>query len=121
LTLLNDPVFIELAANLADRVLFETTPAQARSASEGSRVGTDNDRLTHAFRTVLTRRPNATELAQMRAVFEQAQSRYLADDKATQQLLGKREPPAGVDSAEWAAWFNLAHVLLNLDEAITKN
>ena len=29
--------------------------------------------------------------------------------------------PAGVAAADWAAWFNVAHVLLNLDETITKN
>jgi hypothetical protein len=109
LTLLNDPVFVELAAALADRILTET-PGQPTG-----------DQLTHAFRTVLTRRPSAAELSQLRPILELAQARYAGDRPATDKLTSKRALPPGVAAADWAAWFNLAHVLLNLDEAITKN
>ncbi len=31
-----------------------------------------------------------------------------------------RTLPVGATAAQWAAWFNLAQILLNLDETITK-
>jgi hypothetical protein len=111
LTLLNDPVYIELAAALADRL----TPT--RSVSEG----VSDEQLVYAFRTVLTRRPTTTELNHLLSLYKNAESRYRADPQAANKLFGQRDLPAGVDPAIWAAWFNLVHVLLNLDEAITKN
>jgi hypothetical protein len=106
---MNDPVYVEMAQALADRVLVEAAgqPLDAQ--------------LTHAFRTVLTRRPDDAESSQLRTFFDEAQGRYAADAKAAKQVVGKRDLPAGTASADWAAWFNVAHVLLNLDEAITKN
>ena len=109
LTLQNDPVYVELACELADRVLAE---AAGQSPDE---------RLVHVFRTVLTRQPEKSELNQLRKLFEQARERYAADAKAAKQTAGKRPLPAGLSAAEWAAWFNVAHVLLNLDETITKS
>jgi hypothetical protein len=114
LTLLNDPVYVELAAALADRVLLETP---AGRASEG----VSDEQLTHAFRTVLTRRPSTAELNHLHSLYEQALSRYRDEPQAARKLLGQRELPAGTNAARWAAWFNLDHVLLNLDETITKN
>ncbi|HEX5102180.1 MAG TPA: PSD1 and planctomycete cytochrome C domain-containing protein [Pirellulaceae bacterium] len=154
LTLQNDPVYVELAAALADKLLAETptrrvseggTPTRSvseadmptrsvseadiptRSVSEADiptrsvSEGISDEQLVYAFRTVLTRRPEAAELSHLRKLFDDAQSRYASDPKAAQQLRGKRPLPEGVDSAAWAAWFNVAHVLLNLDETITKN
>lgn len=108
LTLQNDPVYVELARALADRVLAETAG-----------LPTD-ERLTYAFRSVLTRRPEATELAELREILEQAQARYRTDATAATKVVGKSSLPVGVPAADWAAWFNVAHVLLNLDETITK-
>jgi hypothetical protein len=118
LTLQNDPVYVELAGALADRILHETP---TRSVSEGVSAASLDDELSYAFRTVLTRRPEAAELSRLGAIFDQALARYQGDAKAAQQLAGKRNLPAGVDAATWSAWFNVAHVLLNLDETITKN
>ena len=109
LTLLNDPVYVSLAQALADRVVHDKA---GKSLDE---------QLTYAFRAVLSRRPQAHELDQLRNIFEQARQRYLSDPKTAQQIAGKRELPAGIAAADWAAWFNTAHVLLNLDEAITKS
>jgi hypothetical protein len=118
LTLLNDPVYVDLAAGLADRLLEETL---TRSVSEGAAAADLDAHLTHAFRTVLSRRPGEAELSSLRAIFTDAQHRYRSDPKAARQLAKGRTLPANVDPAQWAAWFNLAHVLLNLDETITKN
>jgi hypothetical protein len=109
LTLLNDPVYVEVALALADRIAVET-------AAQGL-----NEQLVHAFRSVLSRRPDERELVQLRALFEQARQRYRDDDKSVKQLVGKRQLPSNIQAADWAAWFNIAHVLLNLDETITKS
>jgi hypothetical protein len=109
LTLQNDPVYVELAQSLADRVIAET-----RQVSLG-------DRLVHTFRAVLTRRPAEDELATLRGIYEKALDRYRGDANAAMALAASRDLPPGATAAEWAAWFNLAHILLNLDETITKN
>jgi hypothetical protein len=109
LTLLNDPVYIDLAKALADRIVRET-------------AGDPRPRqLAYAFRLVLTRHPQPKELAQLEQIFCQALARYASDDRAARQVRGEHPLPEQTDNAQWAAWFNLAHVLLNLDETINKN
>lgn len=98
-----------MARVLADRILTETAGQSP------------DEQLIHAFRTVTSRRPDDAELSQLRSILSAAQDRYESDPKAARQVVGQRKPPAGITSANWAAWFNVAHVLLNLDETITKN
>jgi hypothetical protein len=109
LTLQNDPVYIELAQSLADRVLLENAN------------GRTDDRLIGLFRTVLTRQPTENELATLRSTYDTALVRYQKHANVANMLAGDRELPAGVGATDWAAWFNIAHILLNLDETITKN
>ncbi len=109
LTLQNDPVYVELAEALADRIVRECANASL------------DDQLTQAFRAVLVRRPDADELMTLRITFEAALNRYRDDPKTARNLTKKRQLPAGLSAAEWSAWFNVAHILLNLDETITKN
>jgi mono/diheme cytochrome c family protein len=111
LVLQNDAVYVEAARALADR-LVET---------DLNRQPSQDERLIFAFRTVLSRHPQASELTQLSAIFQQGRERYAADEQAAKQLLGEHALPISVALTEWAAWFNVAHVLLNLDEAITKN
>ncbi len=108
LTLQNDPVYVELAQALADNLIEQ---AANRPLDE---------QLTHAFRTVVSRRPTSMELASLRDVLEQAIERYRTDAAAAKTVVGHRALPAGATAAQWAAWFNLAQILLNLDETITK-
>jgi hypothetical protein len=77
--------------------------------------------LVLAFRTVLSREPTEAETAELRSILDSAAQRYQANAATARRLAGSRELPPGVTPAEWAAWFNVAHVLLNLDETITKN
>jgi hypothetical protein len=107
LTLQNDPVYVDLARDLADRII----EAGDRSL---------DDQLSYAFRSVLTRRPDVSELAQLREIYTQARDRYESDPKTAMQVVGKRQLPIGTSANDWAAWFNIAHVLLNLDETISK-
>jgi len=120
LTLQNDPVYVEAARALADRVLAggaAVSPAAGRDVPAAAPLDRE---LTAAFRLVLSRQPAPTELAALRGIYQQAYERYAADRQARQQLLGKRELPPGCSPADWAAWFEVAQVLLNLDETITK-
>ena len=78
LTLLNDPVYVEMATELAKAI--EGWP------------GSDREKITRAFRTVVSRKPNKREL------------------EILMSLLKER-----------GSWFVVAQTLLNLDEAITKS
>ena len=87
LTLLNDPVFGEMAASLSARVL-----------QDGG--ATDQDRLRFAWKLCFGRTGSEAELARLRRYFDL-----------------QRE----ANQAESAAWTNLASVLLNLHEFITRD
>jgi hypothetical protein len=108
LTLQNDPVYVELAHGLADRVLREKAEQPLA------------EKLIYAFRTVLTRRPSSEELAALEAAFDEALARYQADPATAKRVVKAKQSSVG-SVAERAAWFNVAQVLLNLDETITKN
>ncbi|MEZ6060284.1 MAG: PSD1 and planctomycete cytochrome C domain-containing protein [Planctomycetaceae bacterium] len=99
LTLLNDPVFLEMARALANRVLTENP-------------GNDQERLTHAFRLVVCRPPTAQEAERLRNYLQQQRTLFAEHPDAATELL--QDAPAGTD----AAWIALASVLLNLDEFI---
>ena len=112
LTTLNEPVFLECARALA-----------LRAIQEGG--GSDQERLTHAFRLCTARPPDAAELGELQALLAKQRQR-IADGwlDAAELATGKREPitklPAGVTPAQWASYTVVARVLLNLDETITK-
>jgi hypothetical protein len=130
LTLLNDPVYVEAAGSLAGLLLRELPQASAQ------------ERIVYAFRRVLGRTPRSDELALLRDAYAQELAHYRANPEAARRLRERwmpelyREtnpqvetasgraarPVAGdEDAVEFAAWFQVAGVLLNLDEAITKN
>ena len=62
----------------------------------------------------------ATELAALRNVFKGAHDRYMTDATALKAVVGSHVMAGNANGTEWAAWFNLAQMLLNLDETITK-
>jgi len=109
LTLQNDPVYVELARDFADRIV-----------GEGRSLSSD-EQLSYVFRTAVARRPREAELKALRDVCESAGDRYRGDGTALKSVIGKHVLPTGVSAIDWAAWFNVAQVLLNLDETITKN
>jgi len=109
LVTLNDPVYIESAQSLARKIMTEggsTTP----------------DRATYGFRRVLTRPPQAKELARLVALYDAALADFQQHaDQAAKLATDPLGPaPAGVDVKELAAWTLVANVLLNLDETIMK-
>ncbi len=92
LTTLNEPLFIETARALAQTAM-----------REGGK--TDKDRLSYAFRRVLTRTPEPKETTELLALLDRQKARYAG---------------AGGHLGEVQAWTAVSRVLLNLDEAITK-
>jgi mono/diheme cytochrome c family protein len=109
LNLLNDPTYVEAARWIAHRML-----------TEGSH--SDESRITHGFRLLLSRRPNPRELTTLTGALERHRRSFLADPEAAKQFLGVGEtktPPAP-DPAELAALTMVASTLLNLDETVTK-
>jgi Protein of unknown function (DUF1553)/Protein of unknown function (DUF1549)/Planctomycete cytochrome C len=102
LTLLNDPVFEEVAQALGRTLAAEKTPVEARAA--------------HLFRRCLTRPPSAEEL-EMLVKFYQNQSARLAKKELNAAAIAG---PGEGNVNERAAWTTTARALLNLDETITK-
>jgi hypothetical protein len=108
LALMNDPVYIEAARQLAERVLKDDT-------------GSPTEQLTEAFRRVLARRPTNDELAVIAGILDEYRARFAADPAAAEQLLAIGESPRdmSLDAAEHAAYTAIANLLLNLDETLT--
>jgi len=109
LTLLNDVTYVEAARALAQRML-----------KEGG--ATAKDRLTFAFRTVLSRAPSPKESAILEARHQKLLERYGRDKDAAVKLLkaGESKRDETLDAVEMAAGAGIAALLFNLDEAMTK-
>jgi len=109
LVLLNDPQFVEAARALAERVLREG-PSDPEA------------RLAYAFVSVLSRQPTSEELAVMRTALNGAREDFLRQRASALVALSVGETPcaAEVDPVEHAAWMQVASLLLNLSETITR-
>ena len=109
LALMNDPTFVEAARHLAQRML-----------REGGRR--PEERIAFGFQRVLARRPTGKEAAVLSEVAARQSALYGANEKAARGLLAVGESKADdqLPVAELAAWTNVATMILNLDEAITK-
>ncbi len=102
LTLLNDAVFTEAAQALGRRT--------------ASLPGGTEARARDLFRRCLTRPPDADEVAMVVTFYQAQKKRFEAKELDAAAVAG-----AGDRVNERAAWTVAARVLLNLDEAITKD
>ena len=109
LVLLNDPTFVEAARSLAGLVLGRGEAAIDR-------------RIQRLFRRVTARVPEREELAELQRLLADQLARYRRDPAAAAALLkvGESSRDQRLDPAEHAAWTVVASVVLNLDEAITR-
>jgi hypothetical protein len=110
LTLLNDVTFVEAARVLAQRVMEdEKTPAK---------------RLALAFKALTARDPTREEAAVLLAAFERQLAAYQKNPDAALKLLrvGESRLPLipNLDPAELAAYAQVCALVMNLDEAVTK-
>ena len=100
LTLLNDVISVEAAQALGK--LLATCP------------GSDDDRITAAYRRLLSRAPRPAELPPLRAFLRSQRQRFTAGELDAKTVAGPGADP------ERAAWTALARALFNLDETVTK-
>jgi hypothetical protein len=112
LATLNEPLFLECARALALKTLQDGGTS-------------DWDRLTYAFRRCTSREPDKSEASVLLVLLGKELSRFSAAD-AKPWDLAANDPahpptlPVGITPQQLAAWTALSRVLLNLDEAITK-
>jgi hypothetical protein len=97
LTTLNDPAFFENAMALSKRLTAE--------------ANTDAERVKLGFKLVAAREPKSSELDRL-LTWKQGEVAYFRNHADEATKLG--------GTPEQAAWTMLANVLLNLDEALTK-
>jgi len=106
---LNDVTFVEAARGLAERTVRE--------------VGTEPATWTErAFRLAVARAPSAAEREILVASLARFQQQFAADPDAAKKYLASGESPrdASLDPIQHAAFMAVANLLLNLDEAQTK-
>jgi hypothetical protein len=109
LALLNDPTYVEAARALAERTL--------RHGGKSDRA-----RLDFAFKLATARTPDLKERAVLLKSLREFRSTYRQDQEGAKKLLsvGESKADRSLPRGELAAWTNLASMILNLDETITK-
>jgi hypothetical protein len=110
LVTMNDPAFVAAANGLAERLMKDggTTAEQ---------------RLEYAFECCVARRPEAAEARPLLRLYEESREKFSDDNGAARRLASVGLPKSDEDShaVERAAWAVVSNVLLNLDEALTKD
>lgn len=109
LVLLNDPQFVEAARGFAERILHQ--------------AGDDQARIRWAFLEAVSREPTETERDVVGATLERERQRYQRDAAAARAALSVGESPRDrqLPAAEHAAWMQVAALILNLSESVTRN
>jgi hypothetical protein len=107
LILLNDPQFVESARVLAEQLIREGATAA--------------DRVTLAFRRVITRAPSASEVTHLTRLYETTRAGFTAapDNAVALLATGERPRDPALAPVELAAWTVVASTIMNLDEAVT--
>ncbi len=110
LVTLNDPVYVEAAAALGQRIMGEAGPDAAA-------------RATYGFQLVLIRPAKPEETSRLVALHESALRKFREDGAAATALIQAANQTVSMDSdtAEWAAWTVVGSCLLNLDETLMRN
>jgi hypothetical protein len=109
LVLLNDPTYVEAARNFAARIVRECR-------------GDTAQRIAWAFRQALGRAPRADETQIALALFGKHFAAYASDSEAAGKFVktGISPFPENVNVSELAAWTDVARLILNLHESITR-
>ncbi len=109
LVTLNDVTFVEAARALAERVLTRGDD-------------TAEARIETAFRLATARKPTVAERNVLTQSLARLRQQYREDKAAAANLLKTGESPRNekIEVSEHAAWTGLCSLILNLDEALTK-
>jgi hypothetical protein len=112
LTLMNDEAYVEAAKSLAARIITDRPDANSK------------EQIEYAVRLCLARKPRDAEVKFLESVFQAERQYFTENSAAAQSIIANFKLPAGrkapSDIQQWASWFCVANVLLNLDETITK-
>jgi hypothetical protein len=110
LQLMNDVQHFEAARAFAERLMMDggVTP---------------EERISQGYRAVLSRMPDADEIAIVRDAFQKHWARFQQDPEAAKKVIrnGESQTRPGLPEPELAAWTLVANLLLNLDETVTRN
>lgn len=109
LALLHDPQFIEAARALAQRMIQQGGDESPQ-------------RLAYGFRLATGRRADDAELRELAAALDKQRSAFVADPSKADVLLsiGESIRDESIDKVDHAAYTNVARIILNLDETMTK-
>jgi hypothetical protein len=107
--MMHDPQFVEAAKFLAERML--------KAGGDSS-----ESQIEFGFRLTTSRRPSPDEVTILRQTFSHWLGRYKQDQDAAKRLLsiGTAEIPRVDDSIQLAAMTQVARMLINLSEFLTK-
>ena len=107
LNLMNDLTYVEASRLLAERMMVSSAIS---------------DRIHRAFELVLSRPPQSRELEILTAGYERHLAYYRANPKDADALtkIGEFPRDAKLDTSELAACTTVAGLILNLDEAVTR-
>ncbi len=110
LAMLNDVTYVEAARKLAERMLREGGD-------------TPDAQLAFAFRLATGRTPTAAEIGTLHKSLDKYVSKFRQTPASAEELVTHGESPRdqSLDVVELAARTAVASVLLNLDEAVSKN
>jgi len=107
---MNDTYQVESARKVAERMLLEggETPAQ---------------RVSFAFELATGRKPSASEQAGLDGLLTRRLANYRQDPTAAKAFLSIGASPINsrLNPVELAAYANVASLILNLDETISRN
>ena len=109
LALMNDVQQFEAARAFAEKILARDEPDPAR--------------LAYAFRAVAARLPTPAERQLLSDALATQRARFTADPSAARDVLanGESKPTRTFPAPDFAAYTLVANLLLNLDEAVTRN
>jgi len=109
LTTLNDPTFVEAARVFAERIL-----------KKGG--NSDDERMRYAFSIALGREPLTEELNALEAALKRSRTHYASYPEDAQALasVGEYAVDPSIELPEYAAYTNMAQIIFNTDEFLTR-
>jgi hypothetical protein len=110
LVTLNDPQFAEAARVFASSILQEQSTHDDRS------------RIEWAFESISSRPPTDSEINLIVRLLASERARFQRSPRNAERVIAVGEHPAthDLDPAEQAAWTQIATLLLNLSEVLTR-
>ena len=121
-------VFDSLLEHYPDDLSREIVDGRADRVEDAQRIlkeggAKDNQRIQWAWRTVTSRRPEASETQVVVNLLRLHEARFSDDLESAQKLIayGESSPEKTILPRELASWTLVANLLLNLDEVVNKN